>query len=540
MPLGKKDKEYLLPLITVAEAKTIDLERTLTNFLVLLRYNGVPIVQSSAKAPTVQSLTDVACGRDVGAHLTGFSEHRDVVRRWLESDIVDLVNRGNPAKERLSAPRPLHLTAYRLRNPSVCRDYGTSAAVFNLLVWEAGDVLDTLREFFAEGLDPHTDGYDGVTNLDIETTFLLRLVADAPGEQKDPKRKPIQAFPLCISDARRFADDLRRLLAYRDQVPRQVMISYLETVIGLHLGLYTLHLFHLLPTLVEQGDYPAACICRRDGFDESVGCTSCPLRPSIVVDLGDNHRSRMAELARQSAREQMDALGRYTKAHMTIKKLHEYAGYLEGFGKLASPPQRVVDVLAMRDWPDPVTFQAYFMQRISTLMDVDDNAEIDHRLLEIQKLGLPPLETYIEMLFLLRQRFHTQHYTQFLDSLLQKNQESALLRQGRGPINQRRFAIGSQLLETLAQIAALKPAGDGFSSEPMLVDDFLTFLRDRYGIYVGELPHDDAIPPADLAALRTNVAEFKRRLREIGLYTDLSDAYIAQTVRPRFRVGALA
>jgi hypothetical protein len=37
-------------------------------------------------------------------------------------------------------------------------------------------------------------------------------------------------------------------------------------------------------------------------------------------------------------------------------------------------------------------------------------------------------------------------------------------------------------------------------------------------------------------ALRANVTPFKTRLREIGFYRDLSDAYVTQTVTPRYHV----
>lgn len=37
-------------------------------------------------------------------------------------------------------------------------------------------------------------------------------------------------------------------------------------------------------------------------------------------------------------------------------------------------------------------------------------------------------------------------------------------------------------------------------------------------------------------AFRKNLRDLKDRLREIGFYDDLSDAYNAQTIRPRYRL----
>jgi hypothetical protein len=42
----------------------------------------------------------------------------------------------------------------------------------------------------------------------------------------------------------------------------------------------------------------------------------------------------------------------------------------------------------------------------------------------------------------------------------------------------------------------------------------------------------------DLAALRGNVERFKGRLREIGFFRDLSDAYVTQTITPRYAIAA--
>jgi len=40
----------------------------------------------------------------------------------------------------------------------------------------------------------------------------------------------------------------------------------------------------------------------------------------------------------------------------------------------------------------------------------------------------------------------------------------------------------------------------------------------------------------DRRALRLNLEAFKRRLREIGFYEDLSDAYVTQKVSPRYAI----
>lgn len=105
----------------------------------------------------------------------------------------------------------------------------------------------------------------------------------------------------------------------------------------------------------------------------------------------------------------------------------------------------------------------------------------------------------------------------------------------------RRFVLSSHLLEVLLQIAVLESSGPEFATRELLVDDLLTFLRERYGIHVDRLPPGDGFgTPSinDLAALRQNRKDFEGRLREIGFFRDLSDAFITQTIAPRYTISA--
>jgi hypothetical protein len=66
-------------------------------------------------------------------------------------------------------------------------------------------------------------------------------------------------------------------------------------------------------------------------------------------------------------------------------------------------------------------------------------------------------------------------------------------------------------------------------------------LRERYGLYIDQLPPGEefgAPSIEDRQALRLNVQAFTARLREIGFYRDLSDAYVTQTVVPRYTIGS--
>ena len=154
-------------------------------------------------------------------------------------------------------------------------------------------------------------------------------------------------------------------------------------------------------------------------------------------------------------------------------------------------------------------------------------------------MGLSDFETYIEILVALRGAFHRKYIIESLDATMLKNKSGALLAQTRARNAPRRFTLESRLLEVLLQIAVLKPGGDlGYFTGEMRIDDLLSFLRERYGLYIDQLPLGEGSPTIDeRKALRSNVQAFTGRLREIGFYRDLSDAYVTQTVVPRYTIA---
>ena len=88
------------------------------------------------------------------------------------------------------------------------------------------------------------------------------------------------------------------------------------------------------------------------------------------------------------------------------------------------------------------------------------------------------------------------------------------------------------------QIAVLDAtSADGekqFYSRPILIDEFVTWLKERYGFTI--VPDWPNATIKDYEAFNDNMQHLKSRLREIGFYTDLSDAYNAQKIRPRYEI----
>jgi len=361
-------------------------------------------------------------------------------------------------------------------------------------------------------------------------------------DSKEPSRFP----PLCIGQADLLADDVLRLLAYEPYIPRSVLVDYLKTLLAFHLALYHLKLMHLLPKMVKQRAGNDLCSIKdcpaNPGQDNAL--EGCPYRIAVMVDMGDASNERMAELARKSADRFYRQIPAFVHANFVVKKLDEMAEYLsKKTGKLATPASgffTVGDLVSLLKPEYDSDRQAYFKFRLASLIEGSSTGsdELDPEIREVTAMGLEDFESFIEILMAYRGKYHRQYITECLDSLLLKNKDTGLLAQARTKGSPRRFVLGSKLLEVLLQLAVLTQENGRFATREVRIEELLAFLRERYGLFIDRLPEfiQNSGSILDRRALRLNLEAFKRRLREIGFYEDLSDAYVTQKVTPRYAI----
>jgi len=548
MALKGRDKEFRLRQLSYIDFKPLNMDRVLTMVFPRLRFGGY----GTRRPPRKNELT---VGDFSGAYVKdakmfdGFAEHLEVVERWIETDLMDMVNRGRP-NQAIAAPRPLHGNTYKFRNARHARDYGAAEHLYWMLYFaregRGQAARDALRRFFFAGLDLHTDRYDPTALVDVETQALLhfdRQVTVDLRESEAPERFP----PACIGQADLLADDTLRLLAYEQHIPRSVLVEYLKTLFSFHLGLYHLRTIKLLPALVRRRCADPTCELRSCPMAPAQRNVqgACPYRVHLVADLGNDLDTPMADLARHSADVHYRRIPTYVQSHYLLRKLEEFAEYLSRkMGKLAVPPHGffgVGDLLRLLEGPHSGEREGYFKMRLARIIeDTGGNTreELDPEIRRVTEMGLADLDLFIEILMGLRGPYHRRYITEFLDSVFKRG-EAGLMHQSKS--SPRRFVVGSLLLEVLLQIAVLQPSPPGFRTRELRIDELLAFLRERYGLFIDRLPPGDGFGAAsiqDNAALRENVEHFKGRLREIGFFRDLSDAYVTQTITPRYTIAA--
>ena len=91
----------------------------------------------------------------------------------------------------------------------------------------------------------------------------------------------------------------------------------------------------------------------------------------------------------------------------------------------------------------------------------------------------------------------------------------------------------------MVQLLVLEPKkGGGFTSRSLSIEELVRKIRERYSLIIngiGEARFNSADVEVN-AAFAENMDAFKNRLRQIGFYTDLSDACILQKIRPRYKI----
>ncbi len=553
MGLSNKDRAFNTKKLSYLDFKHLEMDRVLTAFFARLAHNGYPSRLKRRFDLSVEAFVDEFLEHP--EWFEGFSQHREILTSWVETQLLDLVNRGKPGQA-VAAPRPLHGFTYRFRNPKHSRDYGAAQQLYETLYharYGAGQsAIEQLNHFFFQGHDRVTGKTDAAVVLDVETQALLRLteqVEDAP----DTRSGRDNFLPVCVGSADLLAEDVKRLLFYEHHIPRSVMVEYLKLLFSFHLALYHLRLLKLLPALVKRKSSdpicaPTACPMNPRSSDDPHG--DCPYRLGIFVDVAGKPDSAISRLAQKSADFHYRRIPGFIKAYFAIKKLDEFGDSLVKSGKLHQTKGSELNVGELLQLLEPLHKQDrsnFFAARLySLIQDSADSSqsELDPEIRSILDIKLPEFETYLEIIMALRGPFHRQYIVKCLDSLLLKNRPGALLFQGRTKRSPRKFVIDSRLLEVILQLAVLRqdnPKGPFYTGE-LRIEDLLTWIRERYGLHIDRLPNGDGFGTSSLEdrlALRENTVAFTERLREVGFYRNLSDAHVSQTVTPRYTISAV-
>lgn len=514
--LSKEESLFRNDLIFTADAKAVNIDHTLVNLFMLLKHNGVRPKQKARSGDKlfieIDTIKNVFAALEKEGALEGYNENADAAELWIRSNLVNMVYRGNYDKEKISSLRPIHLESYRVRNAPNTRDYNTSDQVY-LMLGTNPTIKEDLKNFLLEGWDSVTNKINVSNGLDVDSLGILHIIKNVRPGFIDSSSTLNQIQPTLKKQAELYCDDVRRLLVYKRLIPRNVLIDYLKTITSFHLSIYIQKLIYALPKMVEQGDVELLS----DDWN-------------IVLDATDNYDSKIARISAKDVEGLLNHINDYIKAtfqiNTTLRRLKLDKSNSENLAK-------ALRILKEK----PTDFEIYFETQWDNIyndMDEDEKLFID----DIVKYENSYFDRYIEYILKARSAYQYKFHIELIDKLSQKNSERGFMAQGRSKKHPRRFVLGTRLLETLVQILVLEVKDKNFVTKNLSIEELIQKLRERYGLIINGL-QEEKFQDSDInthLAFKENVEAFKLKLRQIGFYNDLSDAYILQKIRPRYEL----
>ena len=519
MPILDKDERVFRdPYIFAPDVKAITLDNVLVNLFMLMRNNGarIKLMLKSGTFHEIKSLKKYFQVLEGNHEVSGFTENPEALESWLRSSLVNMVYRGK-AKENITSMRPLHLESYRIRNQKHTKDYNTADQVF-IMISQRPEVMNALKDYLTIGWDNASRKIIDNPTLDVDTAGLLHLIKLVEIDTKAASTQtPIK--PVLEAQANLFCDDVMRLLAYQHNIPRSVFIEYLRILVGFHLSLYFQKLIYLLPKMVKEGTLDV-----KDDWSQ-------------VVDMTDKLESSVSPIACADMDKTMNGLMDYIRASYTIRVMRRLEvpnlSVASALYKIKNPTPQIDAILNVK-------LLNIFNRYSTSASTAEERLEADQNVADLQEYlqyEATPLEKYVQCLMKVGAAYQLKYSRDFLDKASMKNDTSAFIIDGRSRKYTRRGAIGSKLLEVLVQLLVLTPKDGGFESKPLSIRQLVLEIRDRYGLII-DGTDEPSFKDADIKthlAFKDNVEALKNKLRQIGFYTDLSDASSLQKIRPRYK-----
>jgi hypothetical protein len=519
MMLKGTHKDWRLTQVSVIDVRAVELEQLLTFLWLRIKHGNRPVVRlAGGQRMTVADLAAQMEATDTS--FQGFRGLPGAADAWLRADLVYTRKR---TPDSFTVGRPVHLDAARVRNPKENNDSSASQQIYAWIHHADPALFDDLRDF----LEPKED-----ETLDLPSLALMLLGRDQPPDSLRPQDSA--ASPLCWEQAIHYTQDLRAVLAYRRVLPRSSIVDHIRRMTGLHLALHMMKMMRIVVVMEGSGGKWRCAACAERATGDGV----CGQPLELVVDCGEDGNSAVAKYAEASWVREEGWIARYVRSHLALKKLDQFAVHQADRGREYAHTT-LSDIAELETTSPAAELERYFEVQIADLHNsADDEAKAGITELEVRhkRMGFTSFRTYHAIVCHYAERRWVSYHRWLLDSFLAKNSVDGLLKQPLGGRRQRRAVLTPGLLETLVLVSAVR-FEDGVPRTAVLrVDQLIERLRARYGLLIAHAPDRDGDDPITIRVLADNAQRFKARLRETGLFTDQSDAYLAQTVRPRVRL----
>lgn len=535
MALDRKQKAFRYFPIMPIDANNIIFEQAVVRLLVLLHTKGKIIAKTNKDTLYPESLMEIV--KEDKNHFEGITDpiRERLIKNWISNDFATTIieGKGRQGRPRISNLKPLHLSTIKLLDPRIrSQDRDLSILLYNVFKGAGSEsVSGVLMDYLIEGTKKEGQfnlvvDEDKFNSMDIETQFLLRMLGSFRVDLPQSNSKDVYEYKfLCEAHQRQFLYDTIILLVYKNSVPRRELFQYITVLFNFHSALFAMKTFGQINSLVDNQKSKCSSCKSIAGSNEFSKFCKCDFQPKIFVDMTLGQDRICDAISKRSVESDYNEMYKYFKSHYKLVKLSEFA-------KTQGNNSATVEELS--GYLNNPSLEGFFNYKLADIT-ADEDLKEDPDVQAILQMNIPAIDKFVEILCNDKSnwKLRVTNHKKMMASLCNINREDGFLQGGRG--RQRKYVMGNLLLEVLVQLAVVSADPKGFKTQPITIVFFVEWLKNRYGIYINEwITGSDS--PETAKALNNNFLALKERLRQLGFYTDLSDASNSQVIKPRFKI----
>lgn len=490
--------------------------------------------------------------------LEGFNDFdgKKLLERFVRTALITTGSAGRyRVAEQITSVVPYTLLAHKPGFPREgSRHRAADTFIYQILREYLGEDKE-LRQFvkmvFGRGVIignmPELGGeYDEVTELDTLTHLSLAFLDGFKNTRPGISREKNVASP-CPALTKEFAIDLLRyLFEYHRTMPMQAFTHHLLILINFELFNYTLKLVHSVNELVQNPEHlPSAMSEHGQGSP-----------PQLYVDFTEASSGYSQEMAKACVRRDIETYQQFLESNLLLRQLDIYAEklkrnprkraalervisptltgaeYLQGLLLLRNDPEMNRDIAALASLDEDE------IRRLNTQEDEEDNPEALDWLDALIDTAEDEVGRVISLLVEAQRSTTISHFIQWYWGVGGLKKPQGILRGAATSRRSWRYAPTNDVLAVLVQLAAVRlgtptKQEQGECVQPIRLQEFLRFLEERFGILVDRPP--TSFEGAEYtAAARDNLRAMLRRLRQMGIFRDLSDDFTVQRLHPPY------
>ncbi len=484
-----------------------------------------------------------------------------VLERLVRTTLIRTgsVGRANKGEQILSiVPYTLltHKPGFPIRSS---RNRSADTFIYQILrdnLQKADDrLLETIKYLFGKGVIinnmPELGGsYDGHTELDTLTRLSVAFMDSFQNTRTGLSREQsfISACPVLANEMA--TDLLRFLYAYHENMPSQAFTYHLLALINFELFNYTLKLVYALNALVAKPEELPVAMSNQPAFS----------LPQLYLDFTHDVRSQSYEMAKACVRRDIEAYQQFLPSLLHLRLLDSYVDILKRNSQrrakidtvlegATSGPQYLQRLLFLERDPSLALYieaQARMDEErireenkyIDDVKSKDDavnkeDTEVLAWLDEIADTAETDIERVINLLVEGQKSDGITHFVNWYWGVGGIKKPHGVLVGTTKSRQSWRYAPSNDLLAVLVQVAAARLSEKEIQIHPIRLQDFLQFLEQRFGILIDRPP--DTFQGAEYAAAaRDNLRAMLTRLRQMGIFRDLSDDFTVQRLHPPY------